>query len=65
VLRNPSQGVSKGRPRGSPHQEQRIDIFQGSVETRGDREVATDDLDLIGQIGGIRVARTRRFFAIS
>src|ERR1700752_1479578 len=45
ALRNPSQGVTKGGPRGSPHQEQRIDIFKGSVESRGDREVATDDLD--------------------
>src|SRR5262249_2694748 len=56
VFRNPRQDGSKSCRRGSPDQEHRIDIVQGSVESVGDREVAADDLDLGGQIGGIRVA---------
>ncbi len=56
VFRNPRQGGSNSRCRGTPHQEHCIDIVQGSVESSGDCEVAADDLDWGGQIRRIRVA---------
>jgi len=56
MFRNPRQGWSNGRGRSTPHQKHRIDIVQASVESVGDCEVAADDFDWGGQVGGIRIA---------
>jgi hypothetical protein len=56
VSRNACHGGGNSGARGNPHQEHRIDIVQGPVESGRNRKVAANDLDLSGQIGGIRVA---------